>query len=54
MNNKIKQLIIRKFRGGTDETIIDFEQDKITTVIFGENGTGKTSIGYMLGIIKVI
>ncbi len=26
MNDKIKQLIIRKFRGGTDETIIDSEE----------------------------
>lgn len=44
MGDKIKQLIIRKFRGGTNETIIDFDSDKNIAVIFGENGTGKTSI----------
>jgi len=44
MVNKIKQLKLIKFRGATDETIIDFDCQKNMVVIFGENGTGKTTI----------
>lgn len=42
--SKIKQLKLVKFRGATDETIIDFDCQKHMIVIFGENGTGKTTI----------
>ncbi|MCA9406295.1 MAG: hypothetical protein KC684_07155 [Candidatus Omnitrophica bacterium] len=41
---KIKQIKLRKFRGATDETTIDFDCQKHMVVIFGENGTGKTTI----------
>lgn len=44
MINKIKQLKLKKFRGATDETIIDFDCHKQLFIIFGENGTGKTTI----------
>ncbi len=42
--SKIKQLKLVKFRGATDETTIDFDSQKHMVVIFGENGTGKTTI----------
>jgi predicted ATPase len=44
MVNKIKQLKLVKFRGATDETVIDFDCQKHMVVIFGENGTGKTTV----------
>ncbi|MFH1714589.1 MAG: AAA family ATPase [Elusimicrobiota bacterium] len=44
MANKIKQMKLKKFRGATDETVIDFDCQKHMVVIFGENGTGKTTI----------
>lgn len=44
MPNKIRQIKLKKFRGATDETSIEFEAQKRLVVIFGENGTGKTTI----------
>jgi predicted ATPase len=44
MASKIKQLKLVKFRGATDETTIDFDCQKHMVVIFGENGTGKTTV----------
>lgn len=44
MQNKIKQIKLKKFRGATDETTIEFDCQKRMVVIFGENGTGKTTI----------
>src|SRR3989339_146103 len=44
MPNKIKQLKIIKFRGATDKTTIEFDCQKRIFVVFGENGTGKTTI----------
>jgi len=41
---KIKQIKLKKFRGATDETTIEFDCQKHMVVIFGENGTGKTTI----------
>lgn len=40
---KIEKLILRKFRGATTETVIDFSDKKIA-LLFGENGTGKTTV----------
>ena len=42
--SKIKQLKLVNFRGATDKTIIDFDCQKHMIIIFGENGTGKTTI----------
>jgi len=44
MLNKIKQIKLKKFRGATDETTIELDARKRMFVIFGENGTGKTTI----------
>lgn len=44
MPNKINKLKLKKFRGATDETIFEFDPAKRLVVIFGENGTGKTTI----------
>jgi ABC-type cobalamin/Fe3+-siderophores transport system ATPase subunit len=44
MSNKLKKLTIRGFRGATGESILEFAQNKKITMIFGENGTGKSTI----------
>lgn len=44
MSNKINKLKLKKFRGATDETIFEFDPGKRLVVIFGENGTGKTTV----------
>lgn len=44
MANRLERVSICKFRGGTCEVDIDFDASKPVTVIFGENGTGKSTI----------
>ena len=44
MSKKITKLVLEKFRGATTETVIEFDTKKNLTLIFGENGTGKSSI----------
>ena len=41
---KLKQLILTSFRGATHPVNIEFDPEKKVTLIFGENGTGKSSI----------
>ena len=41
---KIEKLSISGFRGATKPTDIDFDTSKPVTLIFGENGTGKSTI----------
>ncbi|MCI0722981.1 MAG: ATP-binding protein, partial [Acidobacteria bacterium] len=44
MSTKLRQLALSCFRGATQAVKIDFDPDKKITMIFGENGTGKSSI----------
>lgn len=44
MANGIGQIKIRKFRGATQEILIRFQPDKPLVFIYGENGTGKTTL----------
>jgi energy-coupling factor transporter ATP-binding protein EcfA2 len=44
MSNKLKKLTIRGLRGATGESTLEFAQNKKITMIFGENGTGKSTI----------
>ena len=44
MSNKLQSLTIRSLRGATNETCLRFAKDKKITMIFGENGTGKSTI----------
>ena len=44
MSNKLQSLTIRNLRGATSETCLRFAKDKKITMIFGENGTGKSTI----------
>lgn len=44
MAKRIEKLKLCHFRGATCEVEIDFEIDKPITLIFGENGTGKSTI----------
>lgn len=41
---KIEKLRLKAFRGATKDVSIDFDPDKKITLIFGENGTGKSTI----------
>jgi DNA repair exonuclease SbcCD ATPase subunit len=41
---KLLKLGIRSFRGATQPVVIDFDTDKKITMIFGENGNGKSTI----------
>lgn len=44
MSNKLKSLTIGGFRGATRESRLEFSENKKITMIFGENGTGKSTI----------
>jgi len=44
MSNKLKKLTIKGLRGATGESSLEFAQNKKITMIFGENGTGKSTI----------
>jgi DNA repair exonuclease SbcCD ATPase subunit len=44
MANKIKQLVIEGFRGASRPFLLDFDENKPVTLIFGENGTGKSTL----------
>jgi predicted ATPase len=41
---KIDQLIVENYRGASTRLQVDFDKDKKVVLIFGENGTGKTTI----------
>jgi energy-coupling factor transporter ATP-binding protein EcfA2 len=43
-SNALKSLSLSAFRGSTSNFTIDFEKDRKFTLIYGENGTGKTTI----------
>lgn len=44
MSAKLKQITLKGFRGATLRSTVSFSQDKKITMIFGENGTGKSSL----------
>lgn len=44
MSKRIEELIIKNFRGATTTLKLDFDKTKPMVMIFGENGTGKSSI----------
>ncbi|HET6382237.1 MAG TPA: AAA family ATPase [Armatimonadota bacterium] len=44
MSKGIDRLSIRRFRGATTSTELQFDQSKLVAMIFGENGSGKTTI----------
>ena len=44
MAKRIEKLTLRGFRGSTQPVEIEFDKAKSIVVIFGENGTGKSSI----------
>ncbi len=41
---KLKSLTLKHFRGATQPLAIPFDEDKKLTMVFGENGTGKSTI----------
>lgn len=41
---KLEHLRLKAFRGATQEVVIPFDPSKRATLIFGENGTGKSTI----------
>ena len=44
MISGITQITLKKFRGATTQTTIDFQPGRPLVLIFGENGTGKSSL----------
>lgn len=44
MPKRIEKLKLTQFRGGSQPVIFDFKPDKSIVLIYGENGTGKSSI----------
>jgi energy-coupling factor transporter ATP-binding protein EcfA2 len=44
MKNRIQSLTLKNFRGASTPFHLDFDNNKPITVIFGENGTGKSTI----------
>jgi len=44
MVNRLEKVAISRFRGGTCPFEVDFDADKAVAIIFGENGTGKSTI----------
>ena len=47
----LKHLLIENYRGASTRFRLEFEPDKLVTLIFGENGTGKTTIADALDAI---
>jgi recombinational DNA repair ATPase RecF len=44
MSKRIEKLILKNFKGATCPVIIEFDSSKPTVMLFGENGTGKSTI----------
>ena len=44
MTDRIKRLVVRDFRGATQPLDLSFDAGKPVALIFGENGTGKSTI----------
>lgn len=44
MSTKLKSITLKGFRGASTESTVSFASDKKVTMIFGENGTGKSSV----------
>jgi energy-coupling factor transporter ATP-binding protein EcfA2 len=44
MSTKLKSISLKGFRGASAESTVSFAADKKVTMIFGENGTGKSSV----------
>lgn len=44
MSCRLKQITLKSFRGATTETTLVFDRKKKILMLFGENGTGKSSI----------
>ena len=51
MASRIERLQICAFRGATIELVIAFDPGKPVTMIFGENGTGKSTIVDAIGFV---
>lgn len=50
-NKRITRVELEKFRGATTSTYIDFDASKPIVVIFGENGSGKSTIGNAIDFV---
>lgn len=48
---RVNRIELEKFRGATTQTQIDFDDAKPIVVIFGENGSGKSTIGNALDFV---
>lgn len=48
---RIEQLTIENYRGASSKLALEFDKDKPVTLVFGENGTGKTTIVDALDVL---
>ena len=44
MAKGIEKLVLQRFRGATTSTVLEFDPKKMVVMLFGENGTGKSTI----------
>ena len=44
MPKRIESITLEKFKGATNNVTIDFDTSKPVVIIFGENGSGKSTI----------
>ena len=54
MKAKVSKLSLFGFRGATQPVEINFDTTKPVTLVFGENGTGKSTIADALALHKAI
>lgn len=44
MQSRIHKLEVKRFRGATQDTAVEFDTSKSMVMVFGENGTGKSTL----------
>ena len=44
MTKRVESITLDNFKGATNKVTIDFDTSKPVVIIFGENGTGKSTI----------
>ena len=51
MGNPIEKLRLKHFRGASQTTEVTFDTKKSLVMVFGENGTGKSTIADALDLV---
>lgn len=48
---RVDRLVVENYRGASTRLQLDFETDKSVALVFGENGTGKSTIADALDAV---